>query len=1126
MATLSQLLDCLSSDPNTRGAQFERICKWFLLNDPGYNSDITRVWLWDEWPRRWAADEGIDLVAEAHDKSLWAIQAKAYDPRYSIKKSDVDSFLSASARPEFSYRLLIATTNQIGKKAERTLQQQEKPAGRLLRADLERASVEWPASPDRLRAPKPKPKKPRPHQREALNAVVKCFKATDRGQLIMACGTGKTLVGLWALARLQSTRTLILLPSLSLLAQTLREWTANAKEPFSVLAVCSDETVRGDSWTSHTSDLGRPVTTDPEDIAAFLRKRGRRVVFATYQSSPRVKEAFTLGRVPAFDLAIADEAHRVAGALDTDFATILDADAIKARNRLFMTATPRFFTGRVKKKAKEAEHEIVGMRDIPHFGPEFHRLTFGEAIERDLLSDYQVVIVGVDNPTYREYAERGTFVFREGKKTDARTLAAHIALAKATKKYDLRRTISFHSRISRARQFSADFPEVVTWMPEDERPDGELVSDFVSGEMPSGQRDARLDQLRYLDDDQRGLLSNARCLSEGVDVPTLDGVAFIDPRRSQVDIVQSVGRAIRKAEDKTAGTIVLPVFIAEHEDPDGALDDSAFNHIWQVLRALRDHDDVLAEWLDRMRREIGRRGSISGDEGLPDPIIFEGVGPEFARAFRTRLVEQTTASWEFWYGLLERFVHREGHTRVPLDHIEHDFRLGSWVSNQRTEWKKGQLQPDRARRLKELPGWVWDVIEAQWEEAFEHLRAFVKRVGHADVPQGQVESGFRLGQWVSVQRRSMKLGRLSHDRFQRLESFEGWVWDVLSARWEDCYEHLVTFVEREGHANVPSDHTEAGLELGRWVGKQRAVYKTRGLSAGRVRSLQALPGWAWDANAAAWEEGFARLSDFVQREGHAGVPSDHAEGGFGLGRWVVKQRSAFRAGRLPKGRCMRLDALSGWVWDARAARWEEGFEHLMQFRRREGHARVLDEHIEGDYRLGQWVGVQRGLYRSDRLQEERVSRLEAVPGWAWDIRDAAWEEGFEALRSFADREGHPRAAFGHIEDQYGLGNWVAKQRRDYKLNRLDTDRIARLESLQGWAWDARSARWEAGYDHLLRYMEREGHARVPAKLMQDGFRLGQWVGVQRTSFRDGTMSAERVARLEALPGWVWDAREG
>ena len=235
------------------------------------------------------------------------------------------------------------------------------------------------------------------------------FKNADRGQLIMACGTGKTLTSLFIKEKLAAQRTLVLVPSLSLLKQTMRVWFANRRDEFAALPVCSDATVSrdDDAAVMYTSDLGVPVTTDAAEIAAFLRKRGQRVVFSTYQSSPQIAEAFKLGRVPAFDLVIADEAHRCAGPVSSDFATVLDPVKIKAQRRLFMTATPRYFTGRVIREAKEADFEYASMDDEEKFGAVFHRLGFSDAIKRGLLTDYQVAVVGVDDAMYREWADEG-----------------------------------------------------------------------------------------------------------------------------------------------------------------------------------------------------------------------------------------------------------------------------------------------------------------------------------------------------------------------------------------------------------------------------------------------------------------------------------------------------------------------------------------------------------------------------------------------------------------------------------------------------------------------------------------------------------------------------------------------
>lgn len=670
MASFPELFRSLSPDEHRRGREFERICKWFLEHDPQYRLLIKRVWLWDDWPGRRHRDKGIDLVAETFDDQLWAVQSKAYALTRSVTKHDVDSFLSESSRKRFSYRLLITTAAELGHNAREVIQGQEKGVGCLLSSDLKHRELNWPSSPDKLVAPQPPPRKPRPDQRRAIADVARGFRQHDRGQLIRACGTGKTLIGLRVAEAMKSQRTLVLVPSLSLVSQLLSDWSKDALQPFRFLPVCSDQTIGGeDHLIAHVSELGVPPTTQPSAIAAFLRGTGRRVVFSTYQSAPTVALAFQQHQLKPFDLVIADEAHRCAGVKEGPFATVLDARQIRARKRLFMTATPRIASEASKSRADSLGLELVSMDDHAAFGPVFHELKFSDAIRLKLLTDYRVEIVGVDDPLYRQYAEEGAFVTVDGETiTDARTLASHIAVAKAIQKYDLRRIITFHGRVARAREFADQFPQFLRWMPRRDQPSGQIWTELISGDMASNRRDAILDRLREVQPPARGIVTNARCLSEGIDVRALDGVAFIDPKESQVDIIQAVGRAIRKAEHKRHGVIILPVYISSAEDDDTVLEDSSFKQVWRVLKALRSHDDQLARELDNLRTNLGKRGKVRAS--LPAKITINlptRVTARFADAFYLRTVRSITPLPPLTEELILKWAdaHKKGTGRWP-----------------------------------------------------------------------------------------------------------------------------------------------------------------------------------------------------------------------------------------------------------------------------------------------------------------------------------------------------------------------------------------------------------------------------------------------------------------------------
>ena len=865
--------------------------------------------------------------------------------------------------------MLIATTDKRHHIAARLMDDLGIPFIGLTQLREADDYLEWPSTPAALLPMKPrKPLRPWDYQRTAIKEVVKGFQTWDRGQLIMACGTGKTLTAWFITERLKAERVLVLVPSLSLLKQTMREWqTASPGKSLAALPVCSDETVGSlgeDAAVSHTSDVGVPVTTDPAVIADFLRKRsGPRVVFSTYQSSPQIAAAFKLGRVPQFDFVIADEAHRCAGSVSSDFATILDPEKIRARRRLFMTATPRYFTGRILREAKDADYEIASMDDHTRFGEVFHRLSFSEAIDGNLLTDYQVAIIGVDDATYLDWAERGTLVTLDGKEiTDARSLAGQIGLAKAMRKFNLHRVISFHSRVKAAREFAEAMPVVLDWMPARHRPKGSLWSKYASGEMSAGERATLIQHLKRLDDGERGLLANARCLAEGVDVPALDGVAFIDPRRAEVEIVQAVGRAIRKSKTKTIGTVVIPVFIDTEEDAQVALDSSAFKPVWDVIKALRAHDTELGEQLDALRREMGRKG---GRPRLPSKIRVDvpaSVGKDFVDAFRVHVVDATTAPWEFWFGLLEGYVAEHGHARPPYTFVIGDNRLGGWVAKQRSHFNSGKLPEERQQRLEELPGWTWTPRDAQWEEGFASLQDYVAARGNALVPTDRTFNGFEVGAWVRTQRSAYKKKELPAERIERLEALPGWTWNTRNDKWPFWYGQLKKHFAEHGHTRLTALQKYDGLRLGQWVAQQRHHRNKGILDAARIRQLEEFPDWTWDAVTDQWEQGFRNLQKYVEQHGDALVSqSFRSADGYKLGQWVTIQRAVYREGEMSKERQARLEALTGWSWDPRDSRWEYWYSALEDYVRVNGSARVprTDRRSGKADQLANWVQTQR-----------------------------------------------------------------------------------------------------------------------------------------------------------------------
>ena len=1118
MATFSEFFSSLDPDAGKRGKQFEHFIKWFLKNDPEWATQVDQVWLWEEYPDSWGRDCGIDLVFKHKNGENWAVQAKCYAPTTSITKADVDSFISESNREGIDKLLLIATTDLIGANAKQVCDAQDKKVTRYLLSHFDESDIDYPASLEDLPKAKPKDKpKPDPHQITAIKAVSSKLATVDRGQMIMACGTGKTFTTLWIKEKLGVDSTLVLLPSLGLLSQTLHEWTMAANEPFEVLCVCSDESVgkKGSDEAVHSiHDLAFPVTSNAAEIKAFLNRSGKKVIFSTYQSSPLIAEAQEDPSVPPFDLAIADEAHRCAGKFTGDFSTILDSQKIRAKKRLFTTATPRTYSSNVKKAAQDRGVEVVGMDDEAVFGKPLYTLNFGEAIRLKLLADYRVVIIGVDDPMISEWIKNRALVRSETDiEMDAESLAAQVGLLKAIKVYDLHRIISFHREIKRAEWFAKDIHRVIEWADDKHKPSGEIKSDFVSGEMPTNKRRRKLGELKNLSGNQRGILTNARCLSEGVDVPSLDGVAFIDPKGSQVDIIQAVGRAIRTNRNSTVekiGTIVLPVFIGKSDDPEQALEEGNFKPIWDVLNALKAHDDVLADELNQIRTELGRKGGGKVDPDAFSKITIDlpvGIDKSFGDGLRTLLVEQSTDSWEYWYGLLLKYTNEYGNALVPNSYLSSDgYSLGKWLTKQRG--RRNLLSRERIEKLEELPKWTWNAIDSLWDENFSELEKYLDKNDNVNVPQLHVtNSGLKLGLWVGVQR--LHRAVILRERKDRLESLKGWSWEPRNDRWEIGFKHLLEVVERTGSSFFPAQgKTADGYALGRWMHKQRQRRDT--LQKDQFDRLDALPNWKWKVQDELWEIGFEHLAEYVKANGNSHVVTSHkSDDGFMLGNWIGFQRQ--KRSKLTEEQIRKLEATAGWSWTPNEDLWNDQFNAV---------AKIYDQ---ADTSLPKilvgWVRYQRT--NKEKLSKERLDKLNNLKGWTWDPPPEPWDNSFALLLDYAKEHGSAKVPFKYITaDGYKLGLWVVDQRMNAKKNPI---KRAKLESISGWTWSAKESQWIDAIKKLQEYSVKYGDCNVPASyISDDGFRLGTWV--QNTRKRKNILSAEKLKNLESMNGWLWTVR--
>lgn len=722
--TVYEVIDWIrdtSENESKKGTKFERAARFFLKNDPLYAPDFEEVWLWKDAPTNDGADIGIDLVAKDTGGEYWAIQCKCYDESSTLNYKDVSTFYStAGAKDLYAKNMIISTTEHFSSNLDKVAR--DYATVRLFPSEMAEADIDWDAFIEG-RAPKTREIfAAREHQQKAIDACIDKFRTEDRGKLIMACGTGKTLTALrLAEAYCPKGIVLFLAPSISLISQTLRSWANQAKDPLRCAVVCSDakaSSTKEDAWESSLKDIPYPATTDSEELIRQVQKsanlEGLTAIFSTYQSIQVIIDAQKKG-LADFDLCVCDEAHRTTGVRDlaeskeseSAFTKVHDQNILHAKKRIYMTATPRMYGTTAVKAAHEENYELSSMDDASKYGEEFYRLSFGRAVEMGLLADYRVIVLTVSeemvSQVYQQTmaSEEEGFNIPEaakilgcwkglatrGESSSIKELS-RVDLADVSKKedveiiYPMQRAVAFNSTINESKQMAEIFQQVVDAYVGKTGTDYPLQVEtaHIDGSMDS---DIRKEKLRWLEEDTGDevcrILSNVKCLSEGVDVPNLDAVLFMKPRNSQVDIIQSVGRVMRKAPGKQYGYIILPVVVPAGMAPEEALnDDKSFAVVWQILQALRSHDERLDARINSLQflgagesggDEIVTVATMSGSDddllsATQEKLALEWTVKDWQNSMQAKLVKKcgTRVYWEDWAddvaGIASRHIKR------------------------------------------------------------------------------------------------------------------------------------------------------------------------------------------------------------------------------------------------------------------------------------------------------------------------------------------------------------------------------------------------------------------------------------------------------------------------------------
>lgn len=989
-------------------------------------------------------------------------------------------------------------------------------------------------------------KKPTPHdyQQDAIDAVVNHFKDNERGQLILPCGAGKTLTSLWIKEKLQATNTLVLVPSLALLRQIKSNWNEAYNTNFIRLNVCSekdiDADIDNDIAVIHTYEIPGNVTSDKNLVASFLQRPDNKVVFSTYQSLQVIVDALQIVPDFQFDLIIADEAHKTAGFEDLNkFTLVHNKEKVRGLKRLYMTATPRIASPELKAKHTGRITFLKDMSNPKVYGKEAYRMTFGTAITKKILVNYKIIAVGVSDSDLKKYIERNIQLTKSESITD---YAHNYALNIVMEKYKAFHALTFHSRINNAEAFAKRHNRLVP----------NAISTSISGTQTTSEREIILKAFEQAD---KAVVSNAKCLTEGVDVPVIDVVYYSDPKNSKIDIVQSAGRALRKAKhrNKEMGFIVVPIFHKDRETVEDAIDKSDYKNLITVIRSLCDQDERLVTeinelaWEKENRKQKATIEFTFSDDQTEKVIQFEQIQEKLKNALFNQVIETLKDSWEIHYKEVEQYFNDNGNSNIPARYkLKNGFGLGTWCVSQRVNFNKGLLSDSEIKKLEKL-NFDFDPDKSLFESDFQKLIEYKAKNGHVNVPT----MGTYLGRKVNKYRIYFRKGTLSPERIERLNSIGFQFTFEETKTWDERLKELKEYYETYNSKQVNS---AIDLALYSWERRQRQTYAKGKLEKEQIERLNEIGfDWAFQRvreTKEKWDIRFGLFKNYWKSNPTLDIPVDHED--YEMLKVFVKDlKYNYGRNRIDDSKLNQLKEI-GFDFnllptsEEKEKQWDVFYERLKQLKAIKGDLLIPKSDEYSD--LPPWIKAQRRAKMLGSLSENKISLLNEIEfPWTGKIQankeseedilsnEKRWNESYNQLKSFFLE--HNTCLVPFTEDFNSLRLWIITQRRSGKKNKLTAERRKLLDEIN-FPWEVsigarrkneikdkttHEEEWNEVFQELLNFHNEFKTFVIPTDESYQRLRL--WCSTQRIFNNKGSIQKHRFDKLNDI-GFPWKLKKG